>query len=69
MSDPFLKLTEIYRKHADIEVVSGLNSYHFQNWRDAPFTHYFKENIWQTGHLGIRAFPEFCESKGFPNQA
>jgi hypothetical protein len=53
MSDPFLKLTEIYRKHADIEVVSGLNSYHFQNWRDAPFTHYFKENIWQTGHLGI----------------
>ncbi len=44
MSDAFLKLTKIYRRHADIEIVSGLNSYHFQNWRDAPFTNYFKEN-------------------------
>lgn len=53
MSDPISRLIEIYRNYADIEVVSGLNSYHFQNWRDAPFTHYFKENVWQTGHLGI----------------
>jgi len=47
------RLKAAYRNHADIEVVSGLNPFHFANYRDAPFTQYIRNGKPLTIYLGI----------------
>jgi Methyltransferase domain len=47
------RLFELYRKHAQIKIVSGLNPYHFGNYRDAPFTRFVKNGSDLTSHLGV----------------
>jgi lipopolysaccharide biosynthesis glycosyltransferase len=51
--DCLVRLKAAYRTHAGINVVSGLNPYHFGNYRDAPFTHYLRNGKNLTGDLGI----------------
>lgn len=51
--DYLTQLKAAYRTHGGIDVVSGLNPYHFGNFRDAPFTHYLRGGENLTGDLGI----------------
>ncbi|MEJ0016682.1 MAG: hypothetical protein WDN25_08960 [Acetobacteraceae bacterium] len=51
--DFLVRLKRAYRDHAGIDVVSGLNPYHFNNYRDAAFTHYLRGGESLTPHLGI----------------
>ncbi len=51
--DYLTRLKAAYREHAGIEIASGLSPYHFNNYRDAPFTHYLREGTSLTENLGI----------------
>lgn len=53
MSSIVAELRRIYRKHEGIEIVTGLNPFHFGNYRDASFTHYLRDGQSITHHLGI----------------
>jgi hypothetical protein len=58
--DYLTRLKSVYRDHAGIEVVSGLNPYHFRNYRDASFTHYFRQGQPLTIHLGMSLWEVFA---------
>jgi hypothetical protein len=47
------RLQKIYKDSENIDVVSGMNPFHFNNYRDAAFTHFIKDGENLTGHLGI----------------
>jgi hypothetical protein len=47
------KLQRIYKESEGIDVVSGMNPFHFNNYRDAAFTHFSKDGQSLTDHLGI----------------
>jgi hypothetical protein len=51
--DFLVRLTAAFRKHAQISTVTGLNPYHFANYRDASFTHYLRNGENLTHDLGI----------------
>jgi hypothetical protein len=51
--DYLTRLKAAYREHAGIEIASGLSPYHFNNYRDAPFTHYLRGGTSLTENLGI----------------
>lgn len=51
--DPLVRLQRLYREHAGIETVSGLNPLHFNAYRDASFTHYVRDGGSLTPDLGL----------------
>jgi hypothetical protein len=51
--DYLTRLKAAYRNHAGIDVVSGLNPYHFGNFRDAPFARFLRHGENLTSDLGI----------------
>ena len=66
--DYLARLKKAYRDHAGIDVVSGLNPYHFGNYRDAPFTHYLRSGENLTENLGISLWEvlvleRFCRAR------
>ncbi len=55
----FLKLLGIYKKHG-YYIRTGLNPYHFNNWRDAPFTVTYQPNDYVETGGGIAPTEIFC---------
>jgi hypothetical protein len=51
--DPLTELRRLYRQHAGMETVSGLNPLHFGGFRDASFTHFVRDGQSLTQDLGI----------------
>jgi hypothetical protein len=67
LSAPVARLFKIYKDCENIDVVSGLNSFHFNNYRDAAFTHFFRDGESLTDHLGISVWEtilleSFCKT-------
>jgi hypothetical protein len=56
LETPMARLMRIYRE-AGFRVQTGLNSYHFHGWRDAPFTLLFeKGKPFETGGGGVSLY-------------